>query len=92
MVLGIERFKRLPRFDKSYKRLKKQDQAAVTRALRDLLSNDELPLSRYLEKVNSRKNTFAIRITIKIRLSFEVKGGICILRKVGDHDKVLDNP
>ena len=92
MVLGIKKFKRLPRFSKAYSRLNKQTQTAVERALSDLLSRDELPPGRRLEKVRSRKNTWAIRVSKGIRLSFEAAEGTCILRNVGEHDKILDDP
>lgn len=92
MVLGIKQFKRLPRFSKAYGRLNKHSQTAVERALADLLSRDELPPGRRLEKVRSRKNTWAIRVSKGIRLSFEVADGTCVLRNVGEHDKILDDP
>lgn len=92
MVLGIKQFKRLPRFNKAYNRLSNQKKAAVDRALVDLLSRDELPPGRRLEKVRSRKNTWAVRVSKGIRLSFEAADGTCILRNVGEHDKILDDP
>ena len=92
MVLGIKQFKRLPCFRKAYDRLSNQKKTAVDRALTDLLSRDELPPGRRLEKVRSRKNTWAIRVSKGIRLSFEVADGTCILRNVGEHDKILDDP
>ena len=92
MVLGITRVKRLPRFRKAYNRLNKQNQKSVEHALTDLLSRDELSPGRRLEKVRSRKNTWAIRVSRGMRLSFEVADGTCILRNVGEHDKTLDDP
>ena len=92
MVLGIKQFKHLPRFRKAYNRLSNQKKTAVDRALTDLLSRDELPPGRRLEKVRSRKNTWAIRVSKGIRLSFEAADGTCILRNVGEHDKILDDP
>ena len=92
MVLGIKQFRRLSRFSKAYNRLNRQNQTAVERALSELLGCDELPPGRRLEKVRSRKSTWAIRVSKGIRLSFEVADGTCILRNVGEHDKILDDP
>ena len=91
MVLGIKQFERLNSFEKSYRRLSKQTQTAVERAVGDLLSDDELPPGRRLEKVKSSKNAWAVRVSRGIRLTFEVADGICILRNVGGHNKTLDN-
>lgn len=92
MVLGIAEFKRLSRFKKAYVQLSNQNKQAVDSALRELLTFDRLPQGRRLEKVTSRKNTWAIRISRGIRLTFEVSDGACILRNVGEHDKILDDP
>ena len=91
MVLGIKKFKRLPRFDRDYKRLSVQNKSAVNRALADLISEGELPRGRKLKKIKSNKNVWAIRVTQGTRLTFEVADGTCILRNVGEHDKTLDS-
>ena len=64
----------------------------MDQALNEILNSDDLPSGRSLKKVKSRKDTWAIRISKGIRLSFEVENGTCILRNVGDHDKLLDDP
>ena len=92
MVLGITRLDRLKRFDKAYGKLDGKHQTAVKRALEELLNSATLPSGRKLKKVKSRKHTWAIRISKGIRLSFEVENGVGILRNVGDHDKILDDP
>ena len=92
MVLGIAGLDRLKRFDKSYGKFDGKHQAAVKKALGELLNCATLPSGRKLEKVKSRKHTWAIRISKGIRLSFEVKNGVGILQNVGDHDKILDDP
>lgn len=91
MVLGIKKVKRLGRFEKSYNKLNKQNKEAVKVAVNELKNCDELPASRRLKKVKSRKNAWAIRVSRGIRLTFEVEGETCILRNVGDHDKTLDD-
>ena len=83
---------KLGKFRKAYRRLDAQSQAAVDLALNEILNSDDLPSGRSLKKVKSRKDTWAIRIGRGIRLSLEVKNGTCILRNVGDHDKLLDDP
>lgn len=92
MVLGVTAFRQLGRFKKAYKQLSKQNKAAVDAALHEIQKCDPLPQGRRLEKVKSRKNTWAIRINRGVRLTFEVAGGTCILRNVGEHDKTLDDP
>lgn len=84
--------RRLRRFSKAYRKLGGQHKGAVDQALVELVNNDKLPVGRKLEKVKSRKETWAIRVGRGIRLSFEVEDGICTLRNVGEHDKILDDP
>ena len=83
---------KLRTFRKAYRCLNAQSQTAVDKALNEILNSDNLPSGRCLKKVKSRKDTWAIRISKGIRLSLEVKNGTCILRNVGDHDKILDDP
>ena len=92
MVLGITEFQRLKRFDRAYRKLDGQHQAVVDEALGELPNSTTLRPSRNLEKVQSRKDTWAIRVTRGIRRTFEVENGTCILRNVGEHDKILNNP
>ena len=75
MVLGITGLDRLKRFDKSCGKLDGKHQAAVKTALGELLNSATLPSGRKLKKVKSRKHTWVIRISKRIRLSFEVKNG-----------------
>lgn len=92
MVLGVIAFRQLGRFKKAYRQLNERNKAAVDAALREIKACDPLPQGRRLEKVRSRKNTWAIRVNRGVRLTFEVAGGTCILRNVGEHDKTLDDP
>lgn len=92
MALGITNFRRPNRFVRAYRKLNKQHQEAVDEALGELRNDTTLPSSRNLEKVQSRKDTWAIRVTRGIRLTFEVENGTCSLRNVGEHDKILNNP
>ena len=64
----------------------------MDRALGELPNTVALPAGRSLKKVKSGKNTWEIRVNKGVRLTFEVENGTCILRNVGDHDKVLDDP
>ena len=92
MALGITALTPLKGYRKAYNKLGGQHQTAVNRALAELLNRATLPPSRNLERVKSRKDTWAIRVTKGIRLSFEVENGVCVLRNVGEHDKILKNP
>ena len=92
MVLGIARLTPLGRFRRAYRRLDSPLQEEVDRALRELPNSAALPTGRNLKKVRSRTNTWEIRVNKGVRLTFEVENGTCVLRNVGEHDKVLDDP
>lgn len=92
MVLGITRLAPLGRFRRAYRRLDRPLQEEVDKALRELPNTAALSAGRNLKKVKSRKNTWEIRVNRGVRLTFEVENGTCVLRNVGEHDKVLDDP
>lgn len=64
----------------------------MDRALPEPPNTAAIPAGRNLKKVKSRKNTREKRIEKGVRSTFEVEDRTCILRNVGEHDKVLDDP
>lgn len=92
MPLGISAITELGRFIKAYRRLDQQDQVAVDKVIGELLSGEDLPSGRRLKRVQSSSGVWEVRVNKGMRMTFGVKDDICVLRNVGEHDKVLRKP
>lgn len=90
-------FHRLERFDKAYRRLDRQDQRRVDKAL-ITLARDPLHSSLHTEKVGG--DIWSFRASHRLRLTFNFEGGIdelkraesITLRNAGYHDEVYSSP
>ena len=92
MPLGISAITELGRFTKAYRRLDQRDQVAVDEVIGELLSGEDLPSGRWLKRVQSSSGVWEVRVNRGMRMTFGVKDGICVLRNVGEHDKILRKP
>ncbi|HED37796.1 MAG TPA: hypothetical protein ENI76_06080 [Ignavibacteria bacterium] len=72
-------------FIRFYRRMPKRIQDATGKQLEILLSNSRHP-SLNIKKMNDPRNIWEGRITESYRFTFQVKGNIYILRRVGTHD------
>ena len=78
-------------FEDSYDRLERAEKTRVLKSLLELEESPRLPGLR-VKKMAGRDNVWEARASKKLRLTFEMTGGAFILRHVGQHDRVLDNP
>ena len=79
------------RFKKSYKKLSDEERKALRKKL-DLMSTDTHHLSLRTMKVQGTDDIFECSINMAIRMTWEYDGESILLRVVGDHDAVLNNP
>jgi mRNA interferase RelE/StbE len=79
------------RFKKSYKKLGENDKNAIKKKLLLMSRNPHHPSLR-TKKVKGTGGIFECSITMSIRMTWEYEGESILLRGVGDHDEVLDNP
>jgi len=82
---------RTDRFKKAYKKLTGEEKKAADKALSFLVNNLGHP-SLQVRKIEGTRGIWEARATKSIRLSFELRDDILILRNIGDHDKVLKKP
>jgi len=79
------------RFEKAYRALSHEGQAAVDEHLR-LLERQWRHPSLQTKKLQGTRNIWALRISRDLRLTFEpTKVGV-LLRNVGRHDSTLRSP
>ena len=78
-------------FEEAYDKLGGKDRERVHKSLLEIEENPHLPGLR-IKKMAGRENIWEARASRNLRLTFEMAGGAFVLRHVGQHDRVLDNP
>jgi len=78
-------------FIKDYRKLTSTEQKQLIKQLKLLLQNSRYP-SLGIRKIRGTPNIFEGRVSKSCRFTFRVTSDFLIMRRVGDHDKVLKNP
>lgn len=78
------------RFDREFARLSKELQKLCAKALVLLADNPHHPSLR-VKKMQGHPDIWEARLSEGYRVTFNMDGDVCILRRVGPHD-VLGNP
>jgi mRNA interferase RelE/StbE len=79
------------RFRRAFAALTDADAARVEKALR-LLANDPRHPGLRVKRMQGTEGIWEARASDSLRISFEMHGGLLILRMVGSHDATLKNP
>ena len=79
------------RFKRAYKKLPRDIQKKVKKALEQLDTDPRYPSLR-VHPIGGVSGVFEARVDIKYRLSFEFTGENLYLRNVDNHDECLKNP
>ncbi len=77
-------------FIRDYRKLPTNIQKTTDKNLSLLLSNSKHP-SLHVKKMKDPRNILEDRVTDSYRFTFQIKGDICFLRRIGTHD-MLRNP
>ena len=64
---------------------------ALKKKLKLLLENPRHPSLR-VKKIKGQNNIFEASITMRIRITWQCYNDGILLRNLGEHDKMLDNP
>ena len=75
-------------FEQAYQKLTDAERRGVNKALSLLGDNLRHPSLR-VKKMEGRQNIWEACPSKRLRMTFELKEGIIIMRNVGEHDKVL---
>lgn len=89
-LLHITRFDLKPSFSKDVKRLGSRERKNLKTVLDELKSGNLLPV-RQLKKLAGSDGVYSIRVGNNYRLSFELDGQVCILRRIGPRQKFYDS-
>jgi mRNA interferase RelE/StbE len=79
------------RFKKSYKKLEANDKKVIQKKLALMRRNPQHPSLR-TKKVQGTDDIFECSINMSLRMTWEYEGESILLRVVGNHDEVLNNP
>jgi mRNA-degrading endonuclease RelE of RelBE toxin-antitoxin system len=85
------RIKWTERFLRAYRMLGAEDARRVEKALRLLADNPRQPGLR-VKKMQGREGVWEARASNSLRLTFELRDDVILLRNVGAHDDTLKNP
>jgi len=86
----IYKFVWLPRFNRDYKKLTPQSKKRINHALLQMERDLEHP-SLETKKLKGTNSIWEARASKSLRITFNLKGKLIILRTVGEH-KVLNRP
>ena len=78
-------------FKRAWHKLSEQEKASTRKAIEHLLLDIRYPALR-VKKMQGTENIWEARASRSIRMTFEKKGDIFILRNVGHHDETLGKP
>ncbi|MEW6104275.1 MAG: hypothetical protein AB1630_10780 [bacterium] len=78
-------------FKDDYKVLPKEIKKVADKQIGFLATNLKHP-SLQVHKIKGTKDKWEAYVTVKYRMTFQIENDIIILRKIGIHDKVLENP
>jgi mRNA interferase RelE/StbE len=78
-------------FKNDYISLSEEIKERANKQLSFLVKNPHHPSLR-LKKIKGKGNIWEARITQDYRLTLQIDGDICLLRRIGKHDEVLKKP
>ena len=85
------RLARTDRFKRAYQKLKLDDQGLTDKAIRFLAADPRHPSLR-VKKIKGTQDVWEARVSRSIRMTFEMRGDLILLRNVGQHDEALGKP
>lgn len=87
---SINKFFWLPRFKRDYKKLTSQSQKRINQALLQMERDLKHP-SLEAKKLKGTNSIWEARASKSLRITFNLKGKLIILRTVGEHN-ILNRP
>ena len=82
---------RTERFKKAYRKLAEHEKARVRKSIVQLLEDRHYPGLR-VKRIKGTDSIWEMRAGRDIRLTFEIREDVYILRNVGHHDATLKRP
>jgi mRNA interferase RelE/StbE len=82
---------RTDRFKKAWKQLSKGEKALSRKAITNLASDIRYPALK-VKKIKGAESIWEARVSLSLRMTFQIEGSTIILRNIGRHDETLGRP
>jgi mRNA interferase RelE/StbE len=85
------RIARTERFKKAWADLDKPDKALARKAIINLSRDIRYPALK-VKKIKGVEGIWEARVSLSLRMTFQIEGDVIFLRNVGRHDSTLNSP
>ncbi|OGO32239.1 MAG: hypothetical protein A2Z29_00425 [Chloroflexi bacterium RBG_16_56_11] len=82
---------RTERFNKAWKRLTKGEKSLARKAVTNLAADMRYTALR-VKKIKGVNNIWEARISLNLRITFQIEKDVILLRNIGHHDETLSRP
>ncbi len=82
---------RTARFNKAWVRLARREKTLSRKAITNLALDIWYPALR-AKKIKGVENIWEARVSLSLRMTFQIEGNTIILRNIGRHDATLERP
>ena len=82
---------RAARFKKAWGQLAKEEQSLARKAIINLARDTRYPALR-VKKIKGVEDIWEARVSLSLRLTFNIVGNMIILRNIGRHDETVGRP
>ena len=87
----VVKIARTDRFKKAWKELSDEEKDLSLKALRNLATDLRYPALR-VKKMQGVENMWEARVSLSIRIIFQIMSDTIVLRNIGRHDETLERP
>jgi mRNA interferase RelE/StbE len=85
------RIARTENFKRSWAKLDKEQKTQGHKAIETMLSDLKYPSLR-VKKIKGTNNIWEARVSLSLRITFQIHNDTIMLRNIGHHDEALKNP
>jgi len=78
-------------FKRAWKRLTKGEKSLARKAITNLALDIRYPALR-VRKIKGVKDIWEARISLSLRMTFQIEGNSILLRNIGRHDETVGRP
>ena len=82
---------RTARFKKAWEQLSKGEKSLARKAITNLALDIRYPALR-VKKIKGVKGIWEARISLSLRMTFQIEGNTILLRNIGHHDETVSRP
>ena len=82
---------RTARFRKAWGQLTKGEKSLARKAITNLARDIRYPALR-VKKIKGVEDIWEARVSLSLRITFQIEGNMIILRNIGHHDETVGRP